>query len=94
MSKTFTDLYRKIYLDISYFNQDTKHDTCQNVEESQRISELAAAATIVELRCAELDSRHVVTADRRLFHCKITSSRLSPLDDSMWDNLQELAYKG
>jgi len=56
-------------MDISYFNQDTKqsNDTCQNAEKPQRISELSAASTIVELRCAKLVSHPVVTADRCLF---------------------------
>jgi len=57
-------------MDISYSDTDTKqsNDTCQNVEKPQRISELSAALTIVELRCAELVSHPVVTADRCIFH--------------------------
>jgi len=61
---------------------------------TQRIIELSAALTIVELRCAKLVSHPVVTADRRFFHKKITSSHLSTLDDSIWDILQELVYEG
>ena len=76
------DLYTEIYVNISHFDQDTEqsNDTYQNAENPQRISELSAALTIVELRWAEMH--------------KITSSHLNTLDGSIWDILQELMYEG
>jgi len=53
---------------ISYFDQNIEqsNDTYENAQKPQR----STALTIVELRCADLVSHPVVTADRRPFYTK------------------------
>ena len=54
------------------------------------ISQLSAALTIVELKCAKL----LWSLIDAFFHCKITSSHLNILQDSVWDIFLELEYEG
>jgi len=78
-------------MDISYFGRYTEqsNDTCQNAEKPENqwvISSLNYCWT-------KMCWTGLTSCCDCLLH-KITSSHLRPLDDLIWDMLQELVYEG